>query len=980
MIQGGTYSGTLNTTYGSEYVRMWIDSNNDGTFSNSEQVYASPGSIATYSATTSYSIAIPANAPVGLHRFRVRNAYLYDPLLPSYASSSIPPCATLYYGETRDYLVNILSSIPPPPVVTTAPVCPGDTLRITATDTSGFPGPITFNLSGPFTGSPIANSVSGAFKIPNATAANAGTYIVSMNSGSSTSNPVAITTTVYPAAALTISAIQSPTTCAGANGSFQINGLLANTSYTLKYRNTTGTTITTTIPSTTGTTYTVSNLGAGTYDSIRVTTVGGGGCTSNYTIAVVPAPNPPATPIPVHKTPLCPGDTLKLSISNITAYPSGSTFTWTGPNGFSSTSPTPTRPNMTSANNGNYTVFVTVNSCVSAIGKDSVVVSSPDPLPIPISPTYCQFDPALPLAAQGINLTFYGPAAPNPANSPDSTNIARNPAQVPRTDIPGIYIYYVTQQATCVSGRAFIQVTVKSKPPKPNVPQTAIDYCQFSPASPLSASGTNIRWYATPTGGTGTATAPTPNTLVSGTFFYYVSQTVNGCESDRQAIVITVKPKPAPPKVQSPLNLCQGDPFAPVTAIGQNLLWYTGPTGGVGVPVAPIPNTGYEDSFRYWVSQSVNGCESDRALLSVFVNYKPNGIIVGSNQWVCQFDTLSFYYYGNGRPDAQYVWYAPYPSSVILSGGNTRGPLLVRFDTVGTSVIRLQINNKGCISTLIAAPITVRHLPKIDYSLKQDVCVDELVNIALVATEPGVSTYAFDFGSSDTTMVYSAVPGGPFGIRYHTPGTYTVAATATLNMCTSLPLEKDIYVHANPDATIIPPAGFDPNKPICASDTLNLAVKAVQGGATYTWTPAAYFQSYTDTLNYLVRGVVSRTSYVKVRVRTAYGCESEDSLLVNTKPCCNVYFPNAFAPDGNIEQNRRFKPITAGFHDVNTFKVINRWGQVMYETKSLPHSVNSGWDGTFNGVKQDMGTYFWYISYKCEGKMMDDHGEVILVR
>ncbi len=229
-------------------------------------------------------------------------------------------------------------------------------------------------------------------------------------------------------------------------------------------------------------------------------------------------------------------------------------------------------------------------------------------------------------------------------------------------------------------------------------------------------------------------------------------------------------------------------------------------------------------------------------------------------------------------------------------------------------------------------------------------------------------------------MAYSAPPGGPFGIRYLKPGTYTVAATATLNQCTSKPLKKDIYVHALPDATIIPPAGWDASKPICASDTINLTVQAPAGGAVYTWTPAAYFQSYRDTLNYLVRAVVNQTSYVKVQVRTAYGCEAEDSLLINTQPCCNVFFPNAFAPEGNIEQNRRFKPITVGFREVNTFKIINRWGQVVYETKSLPHSVTAGWDGTFNGVKQDMGTYFWYISYKCEGKTVEDHGEVILIR
>jgi gliding motility-associated-like protein len=309
----------------------------------------------------------------------------------------------------------------------------------------------------------------------------------------------------------------------------------------------------------------------------------------------------------------------------------------------------------------------------------------------------------------------------------------------------------------------------------------------------------------------------------------------------------------------------------------------------------------------------------------------------------------------------------------------------VHFDSAGTAVIHLQINNKGCISTLISAPITVRHLPDLDFSLKRDVCRDELVNIALTFTEPNISTYSFDFGSSDTTMVYSAPPGGPFGIRYHSPGDYVVSATATLEGCTSKPFQKRVTVHDLPDASItamkfdnshllVP---FDPNNDVlCSSDTIVLSVRSVQEGAIYTWSPAAFFQSLEDSLNNNVRAVVNRTAYVKVNVKTAYGCEANDSILITTKPCCGVYFPTVFSPNAKNPVNRTFKPITEGFHIINNFRVVNRWGQVVFETKV----EKNGWDGTYNGVPQDMGVYYWYISYKCEGKNREEHGEVTLMR
>ena len=300
-----------------------------------------------------------------------------------------------------------------------------------------------------------------------------------------------------------------------------------------------------------------------------------------------------------------------------------------------------------------------------------------------------------------------------------------------------------------------------------------------------------------------------------------------------------VKPKPEPPGVTSPLNICQGEPVAPLTAIGQNLLWYTIPYGGVGVPVAPLPNTGYEDSFKYYVTQTVNGCESDRALMAVYIRYKPNGIITASTQTVCQGEADTFYYYGNARPDAEFVWFAPL-SAHFISGQGTPGPVVIQFDTSGTSVVQLIINNKGCISTLVAAPITVRPLPKVSFVNRQDVCEDELVNVALNGIEPDITGYNWNFGSDDYKLEYGVMTtGGPFGIRYPNKGHYQISVTATKDFCTSKPIYQEIYVHEKPDARISStPSPVD----ICASDTLFLTVKRVEEGAVYTWTPSAYFQ------------------------------------------------------------------------------------------------------------------------------------------
>ena len=88
-----------------------------------------------------------------------------------------------------------------------------------------------------------------------------------------------------------------------------------------------------------------------------------------------------------------------------------------------------------------------------------------------------------------------------------------------------------------------------SLPAAPTVTSPII-YCQGATANPLTATasaGGVLNWWGTnATGGTSTATAPTPSTLTTGNTTYYVSQTVGGCESPRSAIVVTVNSSLSP--------------------------------------------------------------------------------------------------------------------------------------------------------------------------------------------------------------------------------------------------------------------------------------------------------------------------------------------------------------------------------------------------------------------------------------------------
>lgn len=89
------------------------------------------------------------------------------------------------------------------------------------------------------------------------------------------------------------------------------------------------------------------------------------------------------------------------------------------------------------------------------------------------------------------------------------------------------------------SSNITVKECVSCATPAPTV-TPVVNYEVGDAASTLTASGTNLKWYTVATNGTGSSTAPKPNTSTAGTTVYYVSSTGNNCESSRSTITVNV--------------------------------------------------------------------------------------------------------------------------------------------------------------------------------------------------------------------------------------------------------------------------------------------------------------------------------------------------------------------------------------------------------------------------------------------------------
>ena len=232
---------------------------------------------------------------------------------------------------------------------------------------------------------------------------------------------------------------------------------------------------------------------------------------------------------------------------------------------------------------GNYYVSQTLNSCESARTMVAVTLNVTAE-PTADAQSFCNTATVAGLMAMGTDLQWYDVATGGTALTATTALASGN--------------YYVSQTLNaCESERTMVAVTVNVTA-APTA--SAQSFCNEGTVAGLMATGTDLQWYDVATGGTALAAT---TTLASGN--YYVSQTLNACESVRTMVVVTVGPTAAPTGTALQ-DFTAGQTLANFTVVGANIIWYSDATGSSVLPSTTVIVSG----VTYYASQTINGCES----------------------------------------------------------------------------------------------------------------------------------------------------------------------------------------------------------------------------------------------------------------------------------------------------------------------------------------------------------------------------------
>lgn len=361
-------------------------------------------------------------------------------------------------------------------------------------------------------------------------------------------------------------------------------------------------------------------------------------------------------------------------------------------------------------------------------------------------------------------------------------------------------------------------------------------------------------------------------------------------------------------------------------------------------------------NFRYRLN-ALAPCQNDESTVSVIVHPKPTADAGTDKTLNC--NVLAANIGGPGTTPGAYQW---------LLNGDTIGVERQFLAKEGGTYTLLVTTQAGCTDSDQVVITEDNELPQAELSSVRDVrCFGEsngMVSVDSVTSSHQPVLFSLNGGAFGSNAQFSGLAAGNY-----------VIVLQDANGCES---ETGVLTVNEPPELLV---DLGPDLKIALADSAHVSLQATL--------PTSELQNieWKPLLDSTAAGKPYQNFFplnswqISVTVTDSSGCTATDRILVQVEKPRNIFIPNVFKPDGDID------PLlyVFGGRDVElieSFQIFDRWGEAVFEYRNfLPNDPNTGWDGRFKGDTVTPGVFVYFAVVRfIDGETQVFKGDVTVVR
>ncbi|MBP6456088.1 MAG: PKD domain-containing protein [Chitinophagaceae bacterium] len=401
-----------------------------------------------------------------------------------------------------------------------------------------------------------------------------------------------------------------------------------------------------------------------------------------------------------------------------------------------------------------------------------------------------------------------------------------------------------------------------------------------------------------------------------------------------------------------------------------NYIWDFG--DGSPVSTATSPTYTYNIPGTYTVSLiavNPNGCtqSSDTDQIVIIVSddsIKADFIYVkldSCDSFRAQFTNTSLINSSNPAAAAWTTYFWDFGDGTTFNGPN---PPIHNFPTPTIYTVTLTMVDTSSCDSFSVKQVVIDFSTSIvnaGFLCPDSVCMP--ANISFIDQSTNATGWAWDFGGVGNSTAQNP------NFQFPSPGVYTIRLiSANPNSCNKFDtIEKVIVVLPSPTADFsYSPNPPEPNKIL---DFTNLSTDAIS----YLWD---FGDGSTSTLKD-PKHLYKKDGYYNVCLTASneYGCKDSVCKTVRGYVIALVDVATGFSPNGDGANDVIY---VQGYGiEKMVWRIYNRWGELVFESTNQ----ESGWDGKYKGVDQEMEVYAYSLSVDFfDGTHRNKKGNITLIK